>query len=283
MLDRFVLGTANFSQNYGILSQGDALAVDEVNQILSVAKSESLDTVDMAQAYGESQIDAKAFEYFRVISKWSIADDVEAVYRSLKSDLKKYGKSNFYALMIHDPQNLDRVDSLALASFCQRIRAEGMAERIGISIYTEDDWRACQKVMKPEIVQLPLNPMNQLLNNDSFKQELADKGVEVHARSLFLQGVLLGHELPSNFDELEYIWQRFCHITKEYSERLAAILSWSLSQKWIHKWVVGVASANHLRQIARAVEVSQDLTAPCFDELKDMYHPMVDPRNWKVS
>ena len=52
-----------------------------------------------------------------------------------------------------------------------------------------------------EIVQLPLNLLDQRFVQDGTLAELARRGTEVHVRSVFLQGVLLtdGAKLPAHF------------------------------------------------------------------------------------
>lgn len=292
MLERFVLGTANFSQGYGILGQNTALPQSDVQAILNEASQNSIKFLDTASAYGDISFYAKEIRPFQLISKWRVADDYETTYQTLKHTLARLGQNHFYALLIHDPQNLVYVDKGELASFCRRLKEEGLCQKIGVSIYEEQEWKTYCDLIEPEIVQLPFNPFNQNLNYDVFKQELADKGVEVHARSLFLQGVLLQKSLPDSLKSLENLWRHFLALVPPHqgthsdsNQRLLAIVTWALSQKWVNKWVVGVASLSNLEDIAKAAQLSDsnEAVAPNFDEFKNMHHSMVDPRNWKVS
>ena len=54
------------------------------------------------------------------------------------------------------------------------------------------------KIFKPDIIQCPINIFDNRLTKNNFLKRFSDKGIEIHARSIFLQGLLLqdGNKIP---------------------------------------------------------------------------------------
>lgn len=280
MLDRFILGTANFTQSYGILSQGKAIPSQEVSAILAYAQANGIHTLDTAFAYGGLESFASQIKPFKVISKWSIKENFEITCSKLKQTLSNINKEYFDALLIHDPQNFKYIDKCDLHAFCQKIKDDGICKKVGVSIYDESDWENFIQSVDLDIIQLPLNPLNQTLGNDRFIEELKNKGIEVHARSLFLQGILLQEELPEQLAALAPLWETFQNCLNQTQNRLASLIQWALSQTWVDKWVIGVSSLIDLQQIANAVE-TRDIAIPDFNALKKIKNLIADPRQWR--
>ena len=68
---------------------------------------------------------------------------------------------------------------------------------VGVSIYGENDiesdvYEVC------DVVQLPVSVLDNTLLNSGFIQRLKSKNIQVHARSIFLQGTLLNN--PKKFE-----------------------------------------------------------------------------------
>jgi aryl-alcohol dehydrogenase-like predicted oxidoreductase len=70
------------------------------------------------------------------------------------------------------------------------MQSEGRCRRIGISAYAQDGPLTLARRFRPDVMQLPVSLFDQRLVADGTLANLADLGVEVHARSLFLQGLL---------------------------------------------------------------------------------------------
>ena len=95
----------------------------------------------------------------------------------------------------------------------------------------------------PEIVQLPFNILNRQFADEELLNFLKNKKVEIHVRSVFLQGLLLqsSRRLPNQFSKWDYLW--------EYKDKLAIkkkcsfvdlCLSFVQSYPQIDRIVVGV-------------------------------------------
>ena len=73
---------------------------------------------------------------------------------------------------------------------CSDCKSEGVFRKIGISAYVADDPAALAARFRPDVMQLPFSLLDQRLLADGTLARLKELGVEVHARSLFLQGLL---------------------------------------------------------------------------------------------
>ena len=70
------------------------------------------------------------------------------------------------------------------------LRDEGLFNGVGISAYVADDPAALAKKYRPDAMQVPFSLLDQRLAKDGSLSRMKDLGVEVHIRSVFLQGLL---------------------------------------------------------------------------------------------
>lgn len=132
---------------------------------------------------------------------------------------------------------------------------------------------------KIDIVSLPINVLDPPVGICYLKME----GIEIHARSVFLQGLLLMDiiDLPDwidvdgdAFEEIE----RFHRVCKEYDlEPYEAALGWVLGQDAVDKVIVGVNSAKQLEQLVKVKPLKWDYDFSIQDEM------VLDPRRWPKS
>ena len=87
----------------------------------------------------------------------------------------------------------------------RNLKTDGLISKIGISAYTEEDIVAADEHLKLDIIQIPINLCNQNFSNSNYIKSLSNKGVEIHARSIFLQGLLLENpeRIPKPMSELK--------------------------------------------------------------------------------
>ncbi len=280
MLNKIGIGTANFTQNYGVLSSVEAMSAVDVNSILKLATDHGVNTFDTAFVYGDFLSFIGDKSNLKIITKFSVLDDYNAIFKKMKYAKEQYNFDGYYGLLIHDPQNLEIADKGELLSFFDKLRINNLVKKIGVSIYDLICLENFRDIIDPDLIQIPLNPLNQTFVNDKFIEYVGQKNIEVHARSLFLQGVLLVDKLPKSLNDLMPVWNVYIEATKPFKSRLEALLSWAFTYQWVGKWILGVSSNADLIEIieSKTQEISQS-----FSSLKDMAHPMTDPRNWKMA
>jgi aryl-alcohol dehydrogenase-like predicted oxidoreductase len=280
----FALGTAQFGVNYGITNESGKPHSDEIFRILDFAKSQGISSLDSAFAYGSSlevlaeYIQEKKY-FFYVINKFSILDDLSRLEVSIENWTQK-SATPFEALLVHDPQRLSEVSESKVKEFVERLKKKKLIRKFGISIYEFEEYKSWTKNIDVEIIQFPLNIFNQdFLCRLPF---LKAKGIELHARSLFLQGLLLAQVLPSGFEGLRKSWERYLEIkTKINMSSLELNLAWAKGITEIDKWVVGVNKKDELVEIIETFNRVDAFLGAEVLQIKEHDNSLVDPRKWK--
>ena len=129
----------------------------------------------------------------------------------------------------------------------------GFVKRFGISVYTvEQMQKAIRYIAAPDIIQLPMNIADNRFI--PYLPELHKRGIEVHARSVFLQGALL----EGKFGLPKYT----------AAQCLAFVLA-----KDVDGVVVGVNTAEQLKELVKVKPINYQGLNICDER-------MIDPRRW---
>lgn len=285
MLEKMAIGTANFTQPYGVLSsENKSLDKTVVHSIVNDAQNAGIKTFDTAFGYGDFlSILQKDFPFSnsKIITKFSALDSYGEILAKLQKSRNEYGLV-YEGLLIHDPQNLSKIDAKLLCDFFESVKDKGYVKKIGVSVYDFKEVEAFKKNIKPDLIQIPLNPLNQAFRNNDFIDYIHDNNVEVHARSLFLQGVLLSDDMPPQLRDLEPVLEKFSCLSKEYDSKLEALLTWADAQTFVKKWVLGVASVdNSTTLLTQAENIRPINDKNIYDCFSGEDHSLADPRNWK--
>lgn len=244
------LGTVQFGQAYGVSNTRGQVSGEDVGTILAHAALAGVKVLDTAANYGEAEtvLARQNLAPFRTVTKTiSVKNGVEAVVArarqsaaSLKAD----------TLLVHAVADLEHPD---LWPALQRLKAEGVFRKVGISAYVADDPAALAARFKPDTMQLPFSLLDQRLLGDGTLARLKNLGVEVHARSLFLQGLLFLEQLPEKLRPVEGALAEIRNkIRRAGSTPLAAALSFALSRPQIDIGLVGVTQLSELEEILAA-------------------------------
>ena len=144
------------------------------------------------------------------------------------------------------PQLWDRLRAL---------RDAGLCKEIGVSVYASDDPVGLAKRFKPDLVQAPASLLDQRLLLDGTLSTLAAMGIEVHLRSIFLNGVLFlpPDRAPSHLKAAAGRISRARRLIAEgRSDPLQAALGFALSRPEASAVLVGVSSAAEMSAVVAA-------------------------------
>ncbi|MFM8453394.1 MAG: aldo/keto reductase [Gammaproteobacteria bacterium] len=276
MIDKIILGTANFVKPYGILSNGAVFSQDQASSILSYAYHNGVCILDTALGYGNitQKVDLDLLKSFKIITKISVLEDEQ----KLLEEMKIYKGLNIYGVLIHDPHNLMLVKASTLRSNLKLIQSEYSIKKIGVSAYDLLDIEKFQEICTPDIVQIPLNPLSQTFNCQEFIEYVKAYEIEVHARSLFLQGLLLLDQLPEKLAALYEAWSSVQDVLKQYPSPLHGLLTWALAQNWVDNWVLGTSSMQELQAIIKNLPSKKNKNEHPIFQINQ--NPLADPRNW---
>jgi aryl-alcohol dehydrogenase-like predicted oxidoreductase len=202
------------------------------------------------------------------------------VATSVAASLQRLRLESLYGLLLHRPDALLRPGGDELYATLQRLKRDGLVQKIGISIYAPAELDAICERYPPDLVQAPFNIVDRRLSNSGWMQRLAAAGIEIHVRSVFLQGLLLmqPQQRPQKFTQWAPIWQQLdSWLQHNGISSLEACLSFASSFVEIDRIIVGVDSLQQLQAIVAAL---QKTVPPVPDALASNDLKLVDPSRW---
>ena len=246
------LGTVQFGQPYGVSNVHGQVSPDATRAILERAARGGITVLDTAANYGDAEEILSGFDTsaFRIVTKTiSVQNGVEAVVARARQSAQSL---NADTLLVHTAGDLAN-DELWPA--LQRLKADGVFRNIGISVYAADVPAALAARFRPDVMQLPFSVLDQRLLKDGTLGRLEGLGIELHARSLFLQGLLFIETLPP---KLAYAAPQLAAaksaIRAAGSTPLAAALGFVLSRPEIGVALVGVTSLAELDRSSGSID-----------------------------
>ena len=284
MKHKIALGSAQFGLTYGISNKVGKVHEDEVQEILALAKKYQINTLDTAIAYGESEkvLGAVGVDEWDVISKLSaLPDGVNDVDEWLELEVsnscRRLKIQSLHGVLLHRPAELLGEHGAELQNALYRVKEKGLVDKIGISVYEPSELEQFFDLMKFDIVQAPFSLVDRRMQESGWLKRLQETGCEFHARSVFLQGLLLmtQQQRPSQFDRWQRVWQQLDSWLKEADvTAVQACLAYVLSIEEVTKVVVGVESRAQLEEIFTALTTSlQHVPAALSVADKDLLNP----------
>jgi aryl-alcohol dehydrogenase-like predicted oxidoreductase len=246
--------------------------------------------LDTAIAYGNSEENIGATESvgFDIVTKLPPLSGAETsvtqwVQSQIKNSLAKLKRNSVYGLLLHNPADLLASNGDELLAALINLKRDGLIKKFGVSIYapTELDSLYSQiPSFRPDIVQTPLNVIDQSIASSGWLTRLSEMNVEIHIRSVFLQGLLLQqpNERSVGFNRWSSVFEQFDSWSKaQKMSPLAACLGHVLSYPEVSQVIIGVTSANELKQII-AASGSGHVRAPQSLQVTDV--DLIQPMNW---
>ena len=285
---KIALGTAQLGFEYGIANTVGRVPRDEAARILDTAERGGVRLLDTAPAYGDAEEVLGALGAagrFAIVTKTVRLGSKGAagVVAAFERSLERLRTDSVHALFVHAAADLAGAPGRDLAAQLAGLRAAGRVKRLGVSVYSAAELTRALAVLDADAVQVPVNVFDQRLVTDGTLDRLKARGIEIHARSAFLQGVLLADaaRLPAYFDPIRgrlAAWRSFC--AKVGLTPLQAALGFLAGIAAIDHVVCGVESVAQLEGI---LSVSGPPAGVDFRALALDDPDFVDPSRWKIS
>lgn len=289
-MSKLALGTVQFGLSYGIANQSGQMNLSEATKILELAGKSKINLLDTAIAYGDSEevLGKTGVSEFNVVSKLpsipeSCADIDLWVEDQLEGSLKRLACSSLYGLLLHRSENLLGNSGKKLIDSLNRVKSDGLVQKVGVSIYDPLELDEIMHLMRIDLVQAPLNVIDRRFEMSGWLSKLHQEGVEVHARSAFLQGLLLmpRNKIPAKFEAWATLWDSWASELEESNiSAAAACLSYPLSLPEVDRVVVGVDSVDQFKAL---IAVSQtQLPQHDFSFMTTENQMLIYPSNWSA-
>ncbi|OGT32160.1 MAG: hypothetical protein A3E87_05060 [Gammaproteobacteria bacterium RIFCSPHIGHO2_12_FULL_35_23] len=281
------LGTAQFGMPYGITNAKGQCSLSEIVEILKISIENKIQIIDTAVAYGQSeQFVGKALQglppgLFKIITKVPSDCTSQAMQAVFQQSLNNLRQNKIYGLLVHNAKQLLLSTSDLLWNEMESFKAQGLVKKIGVSVYTGKEIDQILERFNIDIIQLPINVFDQKLEREGYLQKLKNKGIEIHVRSIFLQGIILSkpENLPSKLNELKPIiikLNQYCKQKNVLPLQLALAYIWHLKQ--IDHALVGVTGVKEFQSILNSiVNLPTDLDYSIFNVNKEY---LVNPAMW---
>ena len=207
---RFSVGTAQFGRVYGIANKMGRPSEDSIKKIISCAQDAGVDSLDTASDYGMSEkiLGNIGVEAFRVTTKLPVNNinccDISIwIKTNLNKSLKRLKLDSIHALLLHRTGQIDKSNATAILNAVESSKDKGLIKKFGVSIYDPSELDSICKFFEPDIVQAPFNLLDRRLLESGWMERLKNRGVELHTRSTFLQGLLLlpRSKIPPKFEK----------------------------------------------------------------------------------
>ncbi len=285
--ERLALGTVQLGQTYGIANRSGQVGFEEAATIVARAREAGLDTLDTAATYGDSEqrLGEIGVEGWRVVSKLpglpeETTDVGTWVDSSVTGSLSRLRIPALHGLLLHRPADLQGPHGEELQAALVAQRDRGRAAKIGVSVYGPDDLAAVWSRFQPDLVQVPFNVIDRRLVTSGWLERLGAAGVEIHARSAFLQGLLLMNRRPAFFERWQPLWEQWRGwLDSAGLDAVRACIGFALSQPGIDRVVVGVDGVGQLDDILANVDVP--VAAPPQDLMSED-PDLIDPARWET-
>lgn len=284
------LGTVQFGTTYGVSNTQGMPSSEGVHDILVEARCHGVHVLDTAALYGASEevLGQQDLSGFKIVTKTprfasstiqlSQADELKNTFQR---SLQHLGQESVYALLSHHADDLLAPGGDYLWRAMEDIKQQGGALKIGVSVYSGCQIDELMDRYPLDIVQLPFNVLDQRLDQGGQLERLNKAGVEVHARSTFLQGLLLMDTPPAYFKPISsYIKRWHSAVAEQGVSATQAALAFVRDQPAIDVVLVGVTEVNQLLECVKDFE----------DQFKfDGYGlhcnipEFVDPSKWKIK
>ena len=283
--NKIVLGTVQFGLPYGINNNVGKISQSEVAKILSEAKKNEISLIDTSYAYGDSEIVIgsipKASREFKIVSKLPRTTKKPKVV--FNETIHRLKTNKLYGYLIHHFDYFK--ENLSIWTEIKSLKEDGQVEKIGFSLYSTLELEYLfSKNIEFDIVQIPYNILDRAFA--PYLKELKQHNVEIHARSVFLQGLFFKStdDLPDRLQPLKpYLMtmDKFCSEHDITIESLA--LNGVLHNPDIDGVLIGVDSLTQLQKNIQSVWSKMPVGVSKFIQLLDVKEKeLLNPVNWNI-
>ena len=277
---KLALGTVQFGLDYGVTNHDGQVAIDEVKNILDYAKDKGIDTLDTASGYGNSEqvLGELGVNNYRIITKTiPLKNGVDGVIKGFHQSLDSLNIGQVDGLLIHNIDDTKDKRFGKLFYKLNELKEEGVIKKIGFSTYTPEQVDFLLENFDFDLIQVPFNVFDTRLVEGGQLKALKKKNIEIHARSVFLQGVLLSFDsLSDYFSTWDAQFEQYQGLVREKElSLLEYALNFALNTQELDKILVGVDSVNQLTDIVNAFKSDVDLKAFKIDDIN-----LLNPNLW---
>ena len=196
------------------------------------------------------------FKEFNLITKLPATKPPNNILKwvssSIKHSLKKLKVSSLYCLHVHNTKYLLGKNGSKIYRGLLNAKKKGLIQKIGVSIYTVQELNKILEKFKIDLVLLPFNIFDQRTIKYKTLEKLKSLNIEIHARSVFLQGLLTINKkkIPQKFNKYKKYFHNLDNLSKKLKKsKIEICLKYALSNPLIDKVILGVDSSKQFQDL----------------------------------
>ena len=282
---KLVIGSAQLGMNYGLFDNKKT-SRKEFKKIEKLVLKSKINFIDTAVSYGHSEniIGNSKLKNLHIITKIKIPNKKNIhikkwVVEEISKSLIKLKINRIYGVLIHDYRDLLGKYGKNYLLSLQELKRKKIIKKIGISVYDSQEIQKIWKFWKPDLIQVPFNPLDNRILDTGWVDILKKFKVKIFVRSIFLQGLLINENSSSrinkNYEILLNKFRNWCY--KNNVSLLKACLHFVKQFKKIDYLVVGFNNYNQLKEIIDVFKKKQIIIPRKFSTNKIN---LIDPRKW---
>ena len=281
---KLALGTAQWGLKYGISNVHGIITDKELKTILSIVEKYKINLFDTAVNYGlaEKRLGEFLMKENKIITKVGYFKKGNNLKDQITNSFKNLKRGNIYGCLFHNSNEL--IENKNLWEDLKKYKLKGKIKKIGYSLYEPSKLlKLLEAKLIPDIVQIPYNILDRKF--EPYFSLLKENNIEIHIRSVFLQGLLFKSvdELNSKFKDLISPFNELKEIqAKAKLEILSLALSFVIQNHSIDYVILGVEKAKQLKQIINASK--KKLPDKIIEQIKSIKlenQAILNPINWK--
>ena len=288
--NKLCFGTANFVKNYGI-NKSEGYNQKKIKIILNLLKQNKIKYIDTAINYKnvERKIGKFNLNFFEIYTKIpEIPKKIKNIdlwiHNQITLSLKKTNKFFFEGVFLHNPEDLLKNKNKQIFNTLETLKKQKKIKKIGVSVYDLKTLKRIIKEFKIDIIQIPYNLFDRGQKKKELLKILKKNKIEIHARSIFLQGVLLmdSNKLPQRLKKWKNKFiqlENWC--MKNKVSKIQACLNAVLEDKIFNKVLISVENEKQLFQLLNAINKRNKKNYP--KNLQTNEKKLIDPRLWKKN
>ena len=188
---------------------------------------------------------------------------------------------SLYGVLIHNPKQLKKYHYEATNKIFKNFKEAGIIKKFGISVYNPKDLNEIIKHLPIDIIQVPINLFDRRMEKSGWLKKLKHKGIEIHARSIFLQGLLLIHKdkIPKKllrYKKLFKDWYNWLDTHHDINSKEACI-SYIKSLSEIDKIIIGFNNVSEIKEIIKIYKSKKKI----FPDISSNEKLLLEPQNWE--
>jgi aryl-alcohol dehydrogenase-like predicted oxidoreductase len=287
------IGTVQFGSAYGVSNIIGKTQPYEVRNILDLSYKNGISMLDTAPLYGDSETvlgNVLTGINWKIITKTPQFTDIritnkhtKILKKSFMRSLSKLNSDSVYGLMVHNGDDLLKSGGDLLFKEMCCLRSEKLVKKIGVSVYNPEQARNLIERFDIDLIQLPINLFDQSFIKTDLLQFIKSRRIEIHARSVFLQGLLLMDikSIPAYFSPLISKFKELDILLESNSiTRFDAALAFVFGLNEVDNIVIGLNTIDQLRRLLTFLE--KPVTSLDFSKFSIDDEKYINPSMWLI-